>query len=357
MPSASSPQSAPLTQVTLLYGSSETLKQRHVDQLIAARLRPEQYREGLTFLAGDLDAGRLKAELGARSLLAEDRVIVIKRVEQLKADDQRQLAQALGRLPATTSVILTCGEIGKWNDLKPDVIADLGKAVKHIGDLTHVPTPREKALNDWIVEEARCHTKTIADTAIELLRELTEDDVDMLVAEIGKVATYAGDRAQIARADVQAVGFGSQQGNVFELTEAIGLRNPTAALRALTRILPPGTARGQAQGLLGMISRQLRLVWQARVAAREGYRIDRTTQIPDELTAKFPKDHSIVAAVRSRRRTGPEMVAQAKKFTDPQIARALARVHETELALKGQTGEQIDERPALETLIVELCQL
>ena len=51
------------------------------------------------------------------------------------------------------------------------------------------------------------------------------------------------------------------------------------------------------------------------------------------------------------------MIAQARKFSDAQIALALDRVHQTDVALKGQANQAIDERTALEALIVELCRL
>ena len=51
------------------------------------------------------------------------------------------------------------------------------------------------------------------------------------------------------------------------------------------------------------------------------------------------------------------MIAQARKFSDGQIARALDIVHQTDVALKGQADQTIDERTALETLIVALCRL
>jgi len=125
----------------------------------------------------------------------------------------------------------------------------------------------------------------------------------------------------------------------------------------LERTLPPGVVHGEALGLLGMISRQLRLIWQTRVAARQGYRLDRSTDLPEELTARFPLQHNIAAVVGSRQWLGKKMIAQARKFSDAQIARALDTVHQTDAALKGQADQAIDERTALEALIVELCRL
>ncbi len=344
-------------QVTLLYGNSEILKQRATNAIINARLKPEQQQDGVSVLAaGECAPNQLAAEVGSRSLLAAERIIVLKRIEELNADGQRVLATALPRLPDTTSVVLTCAEAGK--DKGPKVVKELTEAVKEQGQVVHIIVPqKDTLLARWIATEARQHGKEITPQAIQWLRELTDDDVDMLVCEIEKVATYIGDRQRIEQADVKEVGFNSQQGNIWDMMDAIGNRRPTQALQELERLLPPGVLHGEALPLLGTISRQLRLIWQTRVAARAGYRLDRTADLPEELTSKFPSQHNVASAVRNRRWLRRKLIAQAKKFTDGQIARALDMVHQTDVALKGQAEQSIDERTALETLIVKLCKL
>ncbi len=343
-------------QVTLLYGASEILKQRATNVIIDARLTPEQREDGLSSLvASEHDPNQLAAELGSRSLLAAERVFVLKRVDDLNADDQRLLAATLERLPDTTAVVMTCAETRKGK--KPKAVKELAEVVKQRGQIAHIIVPEKGALSRWITAEAGRCGKEITPQAVELLQELSDDDVDMLVGEIEKVATFIGERGQIEQVDVDAVGFSSQQGNIWNMMDAIGNRQPAQALQELEQALPPGPVRGEALGLLGMINRQLRLIWQTRVAAQAGYRLDRTTDLPEELTSKFPSQHNIAGAVGNRQWLGKKMIAQAKKFSDAQIARALDRVHQTDVALKGQADQTIDERTALETLIVELCRL
>jgi len=342
--------------VMLLYGDSEILKQRATRVIIDARLTPEQRADGLSSLAaGEHDPRQLAAQLGSRSLLASERVFILKRVDDLNADDQRLLAAALERLPDTTAVVMTCAETGKGK--KPKVVKELAEVAKQRGQIAHIIAPEKDALSRWIITETEQYDRAITPQAVQLLRELTDDDVDMLVGEIEKVATYIGDRRQIQQTDVETVGFSSQQGDIWKMMDAIGNRQPAQALQELEQALPPGPVRGEALGLLGMISRQLRLIWQTRVAAREGHRLDRSTDLPKELTSKFPSQHNVAGVVGNRQWLGKKMIAQARKFSDGQIALALDRVHQTDAALKGQADQAIDERTALEALIVELCRL
>ncbi len=226
-------------QVTLLYGDSEILKQRATNVIIDARLTLEQREDGLSsVVASEYDPNQLAAELGSRSLLAAERTIVLKRVDDLNADDQRVLAAALERLPDTTSVVLTCAQTSKGR--KPRVAKELAEAVKQAGQAVYVASPDRRDLHQWITAEAERCGKTITRQAVALLQELSDDDVDMLVGEIEKVATYIGERGQIEQADVEAVGFSSQHGDIWNMMDAIGNRQPAPALQELERRLPPG---------------------------------------------------------------------------------------------------------------------
>ncbi len=250
---------------------------------------------------------------------------------------------------------MTCAETG--SSRKPRVAKELAEAVNQAGQAVYIASPHRRDLPQWITAEVQQYGKTITPQAVQLLQELTDDDVDMLVCEIEKVATYIGERGQIEQADVEAVGFSSRQGDIWNMMDAIGNRQPAQALQELEQALPPGMVHGEALGLLGMISRQLRLIWQTRVAAREGHRLDRSTDLPEELTSRFPSQHNVAGVVGNRQWLGKKMIAQARKFSDGQIALALDRVHQTDAALKGQADQTIDERTALEALIVELCRL
>ncbi len=147
-------------QVTLLYGNSDILKHRATNVIVDARLTAEQREDGLSSVAvGEHDPTQLGAELGSRSLLASERVFVLKRVDDLNADDQRVLAAALERLPDTTAVVMTCGETSKGK--RPKVVKELAEAVKQRGQIVHVIAPESDALSRWITTEAERYGKTI----------------------------------------------------------------------------------------------------------------------------------------------------------------------------------------------------
>ncbi len=353
----------PSAQVTLLFGDAEVLKRRAIDRISALSASGEEPGADLTVVeasevASQKDLRALLADLGALSLLASERIILIKRVDAMTTDDQRSVAQALERLPEGTKVIMTAGEeTGKGKSRRPPVAAELAKVTKKLGQVREFSSPHERQLPQWTIQEAEQLGKKISPQAAEQLIELTGGSIDRIAAELEKIALYVGETQVIDEVAVAAVTSVSQQATNFQLADAIGNRDAPTALHALSVLLPSTAARGAGIPLVGMIARQLRLIWQIRALAREGVRLDRGQQVPAELAEMLPEHQCVIDAVGNRDWLARKLTAMAHNFTDPQLARGLARVQQTDLILKGQAEENIDDRLALETLIVELCQL
>ena len=346
-------------QVTLLWGDAQILTDRAIERILAASAEAEQAGTGPTILEGsEVQKDEILAELSGLSLLAPQRLVLIKRVHAMAEEAQHALAQALERLPDGVRVIMTAGEgKGPWQARRPPVVADLRKAAEQAGQVLDLSGPQQRDLPQWAVREAERLGKQISQEATQRLVELTGGTVDRIIAELDKIALYIGEAEVIDETAVEAVTSVSEEATVFELVDAIGQRDVPTALRALDLLLPTGTPRGAAIPLLGMIARQLRLIWQARVAARSGARLDRGQQVSEEISAQFPEQHNILSTLKGRDFLARKYTSQARNFTDAQLARALVKVYETDLTIKGQTAEQVDDRLALEMLIVELCQL
>ncbi len=340
--------------VTLLFGDADILKTRAI-----ATMEEDEEEADVTVLEGrELDKERMGTELSGRSLLAAKRIVVIKRVDEMDADGQEDLVRALERLPDDIQVIMTAGE-GPKRGSAP-VSAPLAKISKKLGQVRELSSPAEKYLPQWTVEEAQRIEKRIDPQLAQRLVELTGGRVDRIVSELEKLALYVGEAQTIDAAAVEAVTSISEEATVFELVDSIGQQDALAALAALSCLLTGlsgGELTGAALGAVGMIARQLRLLWQIRVAVREGVRLDRGQELPVELGDKFPQQHDIAGAVGNRDWLARKLTAQARNFGDVQLARGLARVYETDLWIKGQAGRQSDPRLALETLVVELCQM
>jgi DNA polymerase-3 subunit delta len=187
-------------------------------------------------------------------------------------------------------------------------------------------------------------------------------DMGRLRMELEKLATYMGDRADITAADIAAVVSEVPEHTIFELVDAIGSKQPARAMRTLEALLPGGPTGPQgdrasaALSALGMIARQLRLLWQARLLLDRRLPLNRPDAVPADVAAMFPQEHNLLDTLKAYGYLAKRYDAQARRFTSQELSRALERVAEAEMSLKGQLqGASGDEQLALELMIADLC--
>lgn len=201
-----------------------------------------------------------------------------------------------------------------------------------------------------LVQEAARQGKRLSSQAAQRLLEATGGDFDAACRELDKLVLYVGAQETISPADVEMVVSASAEGNQFAFADAVGMRDSRSALRFLDALLPPGAKRGTALPILGMLARQLRLLWQAKVLQAAGSR-ERAS-----LQERLPEGHNYRAAVQGKDWLAGKLRQQAQAWTEEDLARGIILLYETDRRLKGRTEEQIEERPALELLIAELCR-
>jgi DNA polymerase-3 subunit delta len=349
----------PAKPLTLVYGAAAALRRRYVDRLVATNLPEGERQWGLMVLdAAELGAQGLAAQIGAGSLMADTRVIVVRNAEKLPTAGQNALAQALRSIPPATFVILDADAPDDYRRKGPPVSAELRKTCEAVGQVVEAKAPGDKELPKWVAEEAAARGKRMGERAAQAFVQTVGTRADYVLNELEKLVTYVGEeRHEITADDVAAVVCGERESTVFDLVDAIGRRDVKAALAALPDLLPASGGQGAAMPILAMISRQLRLVWQARALTAAGLSLDDAGALPADWEGKLPHEQNFFDATRGRRFLVRKYQEQARNFSDTQLVRALVKVYETDLMLKGQTEERMGDRLALETLIVRLCAL
>lgn len=342
--------------LTLIHGPAPALRRRVLDRIVAAYLPESERAWGLVTLdAQEAKAEGILSQLGTGSLMAEMRVVVIRDLDRLPAAQQKTVAGGLRNLAAGTIVVVDVTSGDDYRRKGPPVAADVRKTFEEQGQIIEASAPGDRDLPAWIVEEAAQRGKTMPQSVAHAFVETVGVRLDLILSELDKLVAYVGpEHEEISAQDVAAVACGERENTVFELVDAIGRRDAQTALSVLP-VLLDGGGQGGAMGLLAMVARQLRLVWQARVLGAHG--IPLQGEPPPEWSDRLPKEHNFFDATRRARFLARKYAEQARNFSDVQLVRALVKVHETDLALKGQTDQRMDERLALETLIVSLCRL
>jgi DNA polymerase III subunit delta len=348
----------------VVHGDSEILKSRAVGAIVEARL-PEDEREfGLIELQGrDVEVEDITASFVSGSLFASTRVILLRDLDNMPKKQQQGLVAPLETLADGITVIVTASppRERRGRASGPNLSAPLVKLAKASGVVIDCNTPSYVAWRDeltpWVQGEVGRHDKRFATGALQLLLETVGANCDRLANEIEKLAIYVDRNAEITVDDVRQAATVTQEQDIFGLTDAIGKRDAAAALEALPILLPAHAGRGAGIPVLAMIARHLRLLWQANYLLAQNVNMLSGSNCPDAIKARLPKEHNIFDAVRGMKPIAQKYAEQARLFSNAQLARAVVEVFRADVALKGQSDQEMDDRMLLETLVIRLCRL
>ncbi len=339
----------------LIYGDAELLKERAVAQHVAAVL-PEEDRELALerFDAATDPLPEMAAKLQELPFFGGRRLIVIRNIDALSAAQQKELLPALSAA-APGVFVLFVTRPSETRAKGPPVSAALRKFLEAEGEVREFRTPYERELGQWAVEQARQRRKTLLRPAPAALVARAGRDMARLELEVEKLCLYVGERGEITVEDVEAVVPATQEATVFDLVDAIGRRQLSKALALVPALVPPANPQGAILGLIGMLARQFRLLWQAKFVTEQGHSLRRLKALPAELAAVLPQEHNLVDSVRGRQFLIDRYAAQARNFEERDFVYAFEKLAELDGALKGQTEGRLEPRLALELLLSDLC--
>lgn len=241
---------------------------------------------------------------------------------QLK--DWQVLVDYIPQLPPSTQLVLIDGKINRSNSLLKKLSP---------GSKTHeFSLPKGAKLQQWIGARAAMGGRSISPGAAKLLAELAGENLWLLANEIEKLSLYTGGR-RIEEEDVRHITSSARETSVFAMVDAIVERRAPPAMRYLHQLLAEGMAPPY---LLFMITRQLRLMVQAKELGTEGVPI---TNIPEELglSPYYPVDR---------------LLKQTSGYSMSRLADIYRKLLETDLDIK--SGRWKGEM-ALDLLVAELC--
>jgi DNA polymerase III delta subunit len=121
---------------------------------------------------------------------------------------------------------------------------------------------------------------------------------------------------------------------VFELMDAVSMKDCASSLRILKRYLEEEDPRDAPLGLISMLNRQVRLLWQAKgVLLKRGgaQEVQKKTGL-----SPFP---------------ARKLVEQAPRWTEKELKNALERLRRSDDRLKSGSSPRV----ILESLVLSLC--
>ncbi len=262
----------------------------------------------------------------ARSLpfMGSRRIGIVRKAEALDSETFRGLVQYL-KNPAPTTCMIFVASSADFRKSFFKLIRDMGRSV-------HFRDPSENKIPEWIARTARGLGLQIDSEACGCLREIVGADPMDLYPELEKLALrYPG--AHIGIREVRENAVNSRSYTIFELMDSISSRRLDKALPALRRFLEE-EGRDAVLRVVGMISREIGLLWQCKTASASGQGVE-------EIRKKLGVHRFAVE----------KLLPRCRLWRPEELEKSIGMLHQADGGIK--TGAPVDI--ALERVLIALC--
>ena len=239
--------------------------------------------------------------------------------------------------------------------LQVDRRSRLYKRFDELGAALYVGPERDRygkitreSLNEFINQRLKQAGKTLEPRAREMILTRAGEDLRALDQELEKLFLYAAERRTINAEDVEMVFADQGEGWIFDLTRAVGERNPVAALAHFARLTAQGehplrllaTLAAEMRRLLAarqLIEGELRAVWKRGMSYQQ-FQQQVLPQGTPLLTRNAYADYMCFE--------------RANQFSLSELRAHMEGIFDTDLRLKSSGG---DPRLVMERLLLGMC--
>lgn len=269
--------------------------------------------------AGDiLDFARSLPFMGSR------RIGIVRKAEALASETVNDLVQYLKDPSPTTCMIFVASS--------PDFRKSFFKFIRDMGRSVHFKDPSEYKIPEWIAQTARGLGLEMDSEACGCLREIVGADPMDLYPELEKLALrYPGGRIGVREVRENAVN--SRSYTIFELMDAISLRRLDKALPVLRRFLEE-EGRDAVLRVVGMIVREIGLLWQCKTASASGQGVE-------EISKKLGVHRFAIE----------KLLPRCRLWRPEELEKSIITLHQADGGIK--TGAPVDI--VLERVLIALC--
>jgi DNA polymerase-3 subunit delta len=347
------------SRAVMFSGDEEALRRRALSEILALATEDGDF-DLQTFEADETDPQDWMASAGTAPFLSARRTIVVRHLLRLDPADTgpdskaalEGLARNLKSLPETALLVLVADEEA-GDENKQRRLASIRKVWERVvkdggGHVADFPT-NVKQIRESIRQEADRLGKKISEAGAQSLAEMTGSNFSRAIEELEKLVLYVGSEANIREADIRAVVVPSREWNVYKLIDAIVDGAVPEALRQL-RILVGSQMKAEEAAfsrILPTLSRQLRLMWQARLCVEAKC----SPEGAPENVRRFFLDKPNLAKEPPYRQS--QLMQQARRVDLPALQRCLQEVTDADAKLKGL----LDSFSAIETLEQMVLQM
>lgn len=321
----------------LLYGTESYLIRQYRENLIRAVI-PEGDSMNLTTFTGTSFDEHAVIDLANTMPFFNDYRLIVLEDSGIFSRSAGDLTEYLGRIPETTILLFTeSPSVDAKNPEKKttksvDKRSKAYKAVVKYGFAAQLDTPSPADLSKWVAGQIRQENKKISAHTLQLFLSLCSSDMYRIRSELEKLLSYTLDKDRILDADVEAVCEKQPEDHIFQMIDAISMKDAKRAFSLYADLVSLRTPPGR---ILYLISGQYANLLHVR-----------------ELQEKGMGNAAIGQETGLRGFVVEKCSRLSKRYTTAQLCACLTACAEAEEAFK--TG-QISDRMSLELLIAQLC--
>jgi DNA polymerase-3 subunit delta len=194
--------------------------------------------------------------------VSANRLIIVRRVEAFPASVLEGFLPYLDEPLQSTCLIFVAS--------KPDFRKKFYRTIRDRGLVVNFKNLHDNQVEPWINRTAKDMGLEISDEGCAYLHEVVGNRLGDLYSELEKLYLRHGE-ATIGIGEVRALVLHSRIYNAFELMDEIAFRRCSPALSALKRFIET-EGRGSILRAMGMLNRQIRLLWQTKSVIDHGGR-------------------------------------------------------------------------------------
>lgn len=314
-------KSGQLKQVYILYGEEAYLRNQYKEKLKNALLGEGDSMNFHYFEGKDVRSGEVIDLAETMPFLAERRVIMLEN-SGLFSHGGEELAAYL-EAPSETAYFV-------FVEPTVDKRSKLYKAATAKGRAIEFGAQDEAVLKRWILGFLKKENKNITERDLDLFLDKTGSDMANIRGELEKLLCYCLDRDVITAQDIEKVCTKQVSNQIFDMINAVAEKKQKTAMALYYDLL---TLKEPPMRIMILIARQFNLLLQVK-----------------ELRNKGLDANVIGTKVGLAGFIAKKYVAQASKFKEDDLRRALADCVESEEAVK--TGRMNDVM-SVELLIVK----
>jgi DNA polymerase-3 subunit delta len=314
--------------VYLILGDESFLKERIIAALVKRFLTAEGREFDFVTIYGDETSGsEIVENADSMPFISDYRIVIVRDFEMLKQSDQDALLPYLSS-PSETTILIIASE-------KMDARTKLYKAFLEAGPVIQCKSPyNAEALSRWIRDELRIRNIQIDNAALGYLSSHIKLDYFTANNEIEKLVLYIGAAKTISRKHVEECVAVTNESSVFDLQNAIGLRDKATALKVLESMTD---FKDIDVMMITLLSRYFQLLWRIHLLrARDISDSEIVNTHLDEVYKTFRQGY----------------ITSANKYSVKEIKKAISLLYHCDKDLKSLNT---DSRVIITKLIFEIC--